>query len=74
MKIVFESHGYRYSVEHKSDDFDANELKEIFSKILVLSGFGPGAIDCEEGGGYQYVGDDEIVVKKEEIENAIDKR
>lgn len=70
MKLIYESHGYRYSVEHNSDDFDSGELKEIFSKILVQAGFSPRVVEFAEndGGRYEYVGEDEIVVKREEIE------
>ena len=69
MKIVFEQYGTRYTVENDTDSHDSHELKEIFSKILVQAGFAPSVIECEEGGEYQYVGEDEIVVKKEAIDD-----
>ena len=69
MKIVFEQYGTRYTVEDDIDSHDSHELKEIFSKILVQAGFAPSVIECEEGGEYQYVGEDEIVVKKEAIDD-----
>lgn len=66
MKITFTSYGTTYSVETKPDDYDANELKEIFFRILVASGFPPSILEDPDGGSYQYVADDEIVIKKEE--------
>lgn len=71
MKIVFEQYNTRYTVEDDVDSHDSGELKEMFSKILVQAGFAPSVIDCEEGGEYQYVGTDEIVVKKEAIEDEV---
>lgn len=66
MKITFTSYDATYSVETKSDDYDARELKEIFSRILVASGFPPSVIDEPDGGSFQYVAEDEIVIKREE--------
>ena len=71
MKIVFEQYNTRYTVEDDINSHDSNELKEIFSKILVQAGFAPSVIECEEGGEYQYVGEDEIVVKKEDIKDEV---
>lgn len=68
MKLIYENYGVRYTVETDSQDHTAGELKEIFSKILVQSGFSPNVIEAEDGGSYQYVGDDEIVVRKELLE------
>ena len=68
MKLTYESYGVRYTVETDRDDHDAGELKDIFSRILVQAGFNPSVIELEDDeGGYQYVGEDEIVVKREEI-------
>lgn len=68
MKITYESYGVRYTVETENDDHNAEELKEIFSKILVQAGFSPAVIDLDDGGEYQYVSEDEVVVKREDIE------
>lgn len=73
MKLTYEAYGIRYTVETDRDDHDGAELKEIFSKILVQAGFAPSVIDVEEGGEYQYVGEDEIVVKKEKLDELEDK-
>lgn len=68
MKLTYEAYGTRYTVETDSDDHDAAELKEIFSKILVQAGFPPSVVELDDGGEYQYVGEDEIVVKREDVE------
>ncbi len=67
MKITYEAYGTRYTVEDERDDHDSAELKEIFSKMLVQAGFSPSVVELDDGGGYQYVGEDEVVVKKEDI-------
>lgn len=69
MKIVFEQYGTRYTVEDDVDSHDSRELKAIFSKILVQAGFAPSVIESEDDGHYEYVAEDEIVVKREQIEN-----
>lgn len=68
MKIIFEQRNTRYIVEDDIDYHTADELKRIFSRILVQATYSPSVIDCEDGGSYEYVGDDEIIVKKEKIE------
>lgn len=65
MKIIFTSYNTIYSVETESDDYDGNELKEIFSRILVTAGFSPSVIEDPDGGSYQYVSEDEIVVRRD---------
>ena len=66
MKLILELYDTRYIVENTSNDYDANELKEIFSKVMVAAGDPPSVIDLGDGGHYEYVGDNEIVVKKED--------
>lgn len=66
MKITFTFYDVTYSVETKSDDYESRELKEIFSRILVVAGFPPSIIDDPEGGSFQYVAEDEIVIKRAE--------
>lgn len=71
MKIIYESRDFQYIIETESNDFTAQELKELFSKLLVLDGFPPDVISSEEDGvNYHYVciGDDEIIVPKAEYE------
>lgn len=69
MKIALELHNTRYTVESDGDDFDGNELKELFSRIMVVAGYSPSVIELGDGGEYEYVAEDEIVVKKEVLDN-----
>lgn len=73
MKLIYEAYGVRYTVEDNRNDHNAGELKEIFSKILVQAGYAPSVIDVEEGGEYRYVGEDEIVIKQERLDELEDK-
>lgn len=70
--MTLELYDNRYTVESinpKQMDYNANELKELFSRFLVLAGFGPSAIDTEDGGKYEYVDPDlEVVVKREYLD------
>ena len=68
MKLSLELYGTRYTVEENREDYTANEFKAIFSKMLVQVGFPPSVIDIEDGGHYEYVAEDEVVVKQEPIE------
>lgn len=68
MKLTYEAYNTRYTVETDRNNHDAAELKEIFSKILVQAGFSPNVIELDDGGRYEYLTDDEIVVKKEYLE------
>lgn len=64
-RITFEYFDEVFTIELPQNDYDADELKEYFSRLLVLAGFPPSVIDTgEDGGEYQYVGDDEEVIKK----------
>ena len=77
MKITYEAYDQRYSIEYlKVDDFTAGELKHLFSRLLVASGFPPSVIDQDEedGGSYQWVGEDEIIVSKEELKEKVNGR
>lgn len=70
MKITLELYKTRYTVESDQDDFTADELKGLFSRIMVVAGFPPGVIQLEEeeGGKYMYVGDKEVIISQEELE------
>lgn len=68
MKITFEQYGVKYTFEDNNDDHDASYIKDVFSRMLVVSGFPPSIIDCIEGGKYKYVDEDEIVIKKNLVE------
>lgn len=73
MKITLELYDNRYTVETinpKQNDFNGEELKELFSRLMVAAGYSPSVIDLEsDSGGYEYVGEDEIIIKKEELKN-----
>lgn len=75
MKMTLELYGTRYSAEHESDAYGANELKDLFSRLLVVAQFPPSVIQIDEDGGkYAYVGKDEAVISKEELEELKGKR
>lgn len=64
-RITLEQYNTVYSVELPFNDYGADELKEYFSRLLVLAGFSPSVLDTDgDGGSYRYVSDDEEVVKK----------
>lgn len=68
MKLTLELYDERYTVETinpKQNDFNGDEMKELFSRLLVVAGFGASVLELGEGGRYEYVDNDEIVVKKE---------
>lgn len=50
MRITLEMHNNKYIYESDSEDYDANELKEIFSRMLVQATFSPDVIELAEGG------------------------
>lgn len=69
MKIIYESYGYRYTIESNSNEHDSSELKELFSRLLVVSGFPPSVIDDgEESGKFEFVNNDEVIITKERLE------
>lgn len=61
MKITLEAYKQTYTFEDKSDDYEADELKEIFSRLLVSAGYSPEVIDPRDGGRYEctYIPDEE---------------
>lgn len=72
MKITLELYHTRYTVETvipELDEFNGEELKELFSRLMVVAGYSPSVIDLEDGGRYEYIGKDFIVIKKEELKN-----
>lgn len=66
MRITFENYNIRYGVEAESEDYTGEELKSLFSRLLVVAGFSPTVIEPEEGGTIRYVGDDEVIISREE--------
>lgn len=53
MRITLEMHGNKYIYESDADDYPANEIKEIFSRMLVQATFPPDVIELAEGGRYK---------------------
>jgi hypothetical protein len=66
MKIMLENWGTRYTVETEQEDYRSDELKDMFNRLLVQAGYPPSVITLhEDDGSYEYVGSDEVIVKKE---------
>lgn len=56
MKITIETRNEKYTFLSERDDYNASELKEAFSRLMVQAGFPPSVIDVD-GGHYEYVDD-----------------
>lgn len=65
MKMLLQLHGAKYSIEKEGNDYYADELKEMFSRLLVCATFPPSVIESDDGGRYEYVEEDEVIIKKE---------
>lgn len=53
MKITLEMGNEKYTFESQQDDYNSNEIKEIFSRLLVQATYPPSVIDPAEGGHYE---------------------
>ena len=53
MRITLEMYGEKYMVESAHDDYNAKELKEIFSRLLVQATYPPSVIEPAWGGHYE---------------------
>lgn len=62
MRITLRLYDAEYAIERKGEDMMADELKELFSRLLVVAGFSPKVIELEDGK-YGFIDDDEMVVK-----------
>lgn len=49
MRMTLELHGIKFSVEESGDGFNADELKEMFSRMLVQATYSPEVIDLADG-------------------------
>ena len=67
MKITLEYYDNIYTVEC-ADAYTADKVKEVFSRMLVQAGYPPSVIDDSEGGGWVYLGENEMVVERKEEE------
>lgn len=50
MKLTLEMHNTKYIVEEDRDDFNAQEMQYIFSRLLVNAGYPPSILSDEDGG------------------------
>lgn len=53
MRITLEMYNNKYIYESDQNDQTADELKEIFSRMLVQATFSPDVIEPAEGGHYE---------------------
>ena len=53
MRITLEIYDSRIIYESDNDDYKANELKEIFSRMMVQATYSPDVIELAEGGHYE---------------------
>lgn len=53
MRITLEMHNQKYIFESPNDDYRADELKEIFSRMMVQATYPPSVIETDEGGHYE---------------------
>ena len=53
MRLTLELEGSKYVYESNNEVYSVDELKEIFSRMLVQATFSPDVIDCSEGGHYE---------------------
>lgn len=53
MKIILKIFDSRIVYESDKDDYTANEMKEIFSRMLVQATYSPDVIEPAEGGHFE---------------------
>lgn len=60
MRLTLEMHDQKYIFETLQDDYTADEMKEIFSRLLVQATYPPSVIEPAEGGHFEceYVEED----------------
>ena len=66
---MLEIYNYKHSYESDCEEFTAQELKEAFERLLVCAGFPPSIIELEEGK-YEFVGENERIVRREDEDEA----
>lgn len=59
MKITIEVRKEIYSFESSNNDYTSDQMKEVFTRMLVLCGYSPDAIETADGGRYEckYIGE-----------------
>lgn len=53
MRIILEMYDSRIIYESDKNDYNANELKEIFSRMMVQATYSPDVIELAEGGHFE---------------------
>lgn len=53
MRITLEMHDQKYIFESSHDEFSADEMKEIFSRLLVQATYPPSVIEPADGGHFE---------------------
>lgn len=53
MRIILEIYDSRIIYETDNDDYKADEMKEIFSRMLVQATYPPSVIEPAEGGHWE---------------------
>lgn len=53
MRIILEMYDSRIIYESDKDDYRADEMKEIFSRMLVQAAYPPSVIEPAEGGHWE---------------------
>lgn len=53
MRIILEMYDSRIIYESDKDDYKADEMKEIFSRMLVQATYPPSVIEPAEGGHWE---------------------
>lgn len=53
MRIILEMYDSRIIYESDKDDYRADEMKEIFSRMLVQATYPPSVIEPAEGGHWE---------------------
>lgn len=66
MKITLEIYDKRITLEIDHDDVSSSSLREDFERMMVVAGYSPIVITDDEGE-YLFVGNDEVVITKEEL-------
>lgn len=53
MKLTLEMYDNKYTFETDKDDYNGDQMKEIFTRMLVQAGYPASVIDCADGGHFE---------------------
>jgi hypothetical protein len=70
MRITLEQYESTYEVEIEQEDMSADDLIELFTRILVVAGYPPSVIipKDDEQGSYHFVCPDETITRREQYD------